>query len=229
MATTEGLHPILMRPRVESLLRDPEAVARGVHIVSGFRSVERQAQLFAAAVENCRRNRAKCPPSKWVARPGTSKHGPRSAALLRSDGYTAAEVDGQGGGIAVDFGIRGVRANSAGQWPPEVDAWFQQLAARHGLEKGMPWEDWHYEPKRGWTPPEEDFDMDENRLREILDEALGAHGMRVAAAVDDTIDRPLTPLRRRLGKDKARPRWVWVLILQAVERIEKKLDRALKG
>lgn len=166
MSALDGLHP-LMRRRVEALLADPAARDRGVHVVSGFRSVERQAQLYAGAVENCRRNPAKCPPSRWVARPGTSNHGPRSAALLRSKGYTAAEVAGQGGGIAVDFGIRGVRANSAGQWPPEVDTWFQQLAGRHGLEKRLPWEDWHYEPKRGWTAPDEEDDLTPDQARQL--------------------------------------------------------------
>lgn len=132
-----------MRPRVEALLNDPDAIARGVHVVSGFRSIERQRELYDAAVRKYGRAGA----SRWVAPPGRSNHGPKV------DGY----------GIAVDFGISGVHS-VGGQWPRATANWFQNLARRHGLFQRMAWESWHYEPIVPWShkdvkPDEEDDDL----------------------------------------------------------------------
>lgn len=135
----DGLHPGLMRPRVEALLADPEARALGLHVISAFRSIERQRALFAAAVRkygSARKAR------KWVAPPGKSNHGPK--------------VDGFG--VAVDLGLPNVDALD-GQWPPGAEAKVNAIAARHGLYSPMQWEDWHFEPIKDWTPTEEAMDM----------------------------------------------------------------------
>lgn len=153
MKSLDGLHLTLMRPRVEALLADPEAQAMGVTVVSAFRSKDRQAELFAAAVKKYGSVAAA---RKWVAPPGRSKHGPSV------DGY----------GTAVDFGIRGVRAVS-GQWPTDLVTRFDAIAARHGLYSPMEWEDWHFEPIPSWTPPQEDdmawTDKDSANLDEAVD------------------------------------------------------------
>lgn len=127
----EGLHPTLMRPRVEALLADPEAVALGIFIVSAFRSLARQKELFDAAVE---KYGSVARARKWVAPPGHSNHGPK--------------VDGFG--TAVDLGIPGQKAVS-GQWPVQREAAVNRIAARHGLYSPMDWEDWHFEPIPNWT------------------------------------------------------------------------------
>jgi hypothetical protein len=155
MATLVGLHPEMLA-RVQALLRDPDAVAHTVIVNSGFRSIAYQTELYHQAEEDCRRNPARCPASRWVARPGTSNHGPKTAQQLLSLGYSAAFVDGQGGGIAVDFKIldwngRIIQASAGGQWPTEVSNWFKGLAGKYGLYQRMPWEDWHFEPMKLWT------------------------------------------------------------------------------
>lgn len=129
----DGLHPTLMRPRVEALLADPEAEDLGIYVVSAFRSVARQTALFAAAVVKYGSVAAA---RKWVAPPGRSNHGPRV------DGY----------GTAVDLGLPGVKAVS-GQWPDRKKNAVDAIARRHGLFSPMQWEDWHFEPIPGWRPP----------------------------------------------------------------------------
>lgn len=126
----DGLHPTLMRPRVEAVLADREAQEMGVTVVSAFRSVAYQAVLWAGALlKYGTPARAR----KWVAPPGKSNHGPKV----------------EGFGTAVDFGVRGVKAIS-GQWPPEIVTRFDAIARRHGLHSPMEWEDWHFEPIPNW-------------------------------------------------------------------------------
>lgn len=127
----EGLHPTLMRPRVEAVLADPDARAMGVTIVSAFRSPAYQAVLWAAALV---RYGTPARARRWVAPPGRSNHGPRA----------------EGFGTAVDFGVRGVKA-AKGKWPADIRARFDAIAARHGLASPMEWEDWHYEPIKDWS------------------------------------------------------------------------------
>lgn len=157
----DGLHPTLMRPRVEALLADPEAKAMGVYIVSAFRSLAKQQQLFNAAVAKYGSAAAA---GKWVAPPGKSNHGPRV------DGY----------GIAVDVGLPGVAAVS-GQWPDATSRKFQSLAARHGLYQRMAWEDWHFEPIANWSPA----DHTEDDMTPDQDARLS----RVETAVKDLTDK----------------------------------------
>lgn len=131
----DGLHPTLMRPRVEALLADPEAQALGVFVMSAGRSDEYQAKLFDNAVIKYGSEREA---AKWVARPGRSKHGPR-----------VLHTDGKKYGIAVDLGVRGVRS-LRGQWPDDIEQQVNALAARHGLASPLEWEDWHFEPIPDW-------------------------------------------------------------------------------
>lgn len=145
----DGLHPTLMRPRVEAVLADPEARKLGLFVVSAFRSNDRQAELFAAAVK---KYGSEAKARKWVAPPGKSNHGPR--------------VDGCG--TAVDLGLPGLKAVS-GQWPPELEAKVNAICTRHGLRSPMEWEDWHFEPIPNWTPMEED-DMFTDDDRKLLNE-----------------------------------------------------------
>ena len=128
----DGLHPKLMRPRVEAVLADPDAARLGLYVVSAFRSVERQRELFAAAVK---KYGSEAKARKWVAPPGRSNHGPK--------------VDGAG--TAVDFGVPGHKPVS-GRWPDAVRAAVDKVCARHGLQSPMAWEDWHYEPDPKWKP-----------------------------------------------------------------------------
>lgn len=130
----DGLHPTLMRPRVEATLADPEAKSIGLYVVSAFRSVEYQRRLFAAAV---RKYGSEAAARKWVAPPGKSNHGPKV------DGY----------GTAVDFGVPGVKAVN-GEWPKHIEQAVNVVAGRHGLYSPMEWEDWHFEPMAAWTPAE---------------------------------------------------------------------------
>lgn len=132
----EGLHPTLMRPRVEAVLADPEAVHLGLYVVSAFRSIIRQQQLWNAALDKYKDPEVA---DNWVARPGTSNHGPKL------EGY----------GTAVDFGLPNVKAVE-GKWPPAVRSAVDAIAERHGLRSPMEWEDWHYEPIPWWTPSEPD-------------------------------------------------------------------------
>lgn len=177
----DGLHPTLMRPRVEALLADPEAKAMGVTVVSAFRSNERQKQLFDDAV---RRYGSVAKARKWVAPPGKSNHGPRV------DGY----------GTAVDFGVRGVKAVS-GQWPEAIVRRFDAIAARHGLFSPMEWEDWHFEPIKNWagTSPASVSEEDDVALTkeqaEALDDLVPNINHHISAK-GGNIDKLLTETRK---------------------------------
>jgi hypothetical protein len=147
--TLDGLHATIMRPRVEALLADDRMRAVGLTLVSGYRSPDYQAKLFAAAVKKYGSERAA---SKWVARPWYSNHGPR----LDDAGRQVPAGPGHGGkwGSAVDLGVRGVAAVK-GQWPARIEQLVNAVAAEHGLFSPMDWEDWHFQPIPGWQPPKQ--------------------------------------------------------------------------
>lgn len=147
MATSlDGLHPTLMRPRVEAVLADPEAKGMGLFVVSAFRSIAKQEQLFAAAVRKYGSEKAA---RMWVAPPGRSNHGPSrdNAGNKVSDQRRYGKW-----GAAVDLGVPGLAAVS-GQWPEAIERKVNAICARHGLYSPMQWEDWHFEPDPDWTPP----------------------------------------------------------------------------
>lgn len=133
MVDLDGLHPTVMRPRVIALLADVDARRLGLWVVSAYRSVAHQQQLWEEAL------RKYIDPEiadNWVARPGQSNHGPRV------DGY----------GTAVDLGVRGVQS-LRGQWPADVERQVNEIARRYGLASPLAWEDWHFEPIPGWIAP----------------------------------------------------------------------------
>lgn len=121
------------RENVRALLVDPEAKALGMWVVSGFRSDELQASLFADAV---RRYGSPAAARKWVAPPGTSHHGPRAG----NDGHPPGPY-----GLAVDLGVAGVLAVD-GKWPKAIKAKVVALTRRFEMFSPMAWEDWHHEP-----------------------------------------------------------------------------------
>ena len=135
-----------MRPRVDAFLADPEAQQLGIYIVSAFRSLDLQRQLFADAVKKYGSEQAA---GKWVAPPGRSNHGP----TLDDAGNKVTDQASDGRwGSAIDVGIPGYTAVS-GQWPNDIEARVNAIAARHGLQSPMDWEDWHFEPDPSWAPP----------------------------------------------------------------------------
>lgn len=142
----DGLHPRVMRPRVEAVLADPEAKALGLYVVSAFRSIDYQRGLYADAVK---RYGSPAAAAKWVAPPGKSNHGP--SLNEAGDKVTDQARDGRYG-AAVDLGIPGIPAVE-GQWPTELERRVNALAARLGLFSPMEYEDWHFEPIPNWTPP----------------------------------------------------------------------------
>lgn len=132
----DGLHPVLMRPRVEALIADPEFIHAGMSIVSAFRSDALQALLYQAAIKEYGSAQAA---GKWVAPPGRSRHGPR--------------VDGCG--MAIDISIPGEtpwKGGVKGQFPDPIEAKANAICAKHGLASPMDWEDWHFEPIPNWSP-----------------------------------------------------------------------------
>jgi hypothetical protein len=139
----DGLHPTLMRPRVEALLADQRAKTLGISVVSAYRSNEHQRELWNAQLAKQRTlhptwtvAQIEHEAGKWVAPPSRSNHGPR--------------VDGCG--TAVDLAVRG-HAALQGQWPADVERQVNELAERYGLFSPMEWEDWHFEPIPNWAPP----------------------------------------------------------------------------
>lgn len=105
----------------------PPGIREGLQIGSGYRSEQRQAELFAEAVKKYGSPEAA---RKWVAPPGNSQHNH---------------------GNAVDIWYNGVRLDKA---PKEVRDWVHQNAAAYGLRFPMSWESWHIEPSgaRGGGP-----------------------------------------------------------------------------
>ncbi len=83
----EGLHPLLARA-VDRLIA---AAAGKVHVVSGFRSTEKQTMLWADALARYGTAEAA---DDWVARPGTSMHEKGRAVDLGGDLGLAAAIVG---------------------------------------------------------------------------------------------------------------------------------------
>lgn len=107
-----GLDPTVAE-KVNQLIRLSGGRLR---IVSGFRSVDRQKQLWSAALKKYGSAKAA---RQWVAPPGKSNHGR---------------------GLAVDIGPAG------GLSAEEAHALIAKLAPKVGLHTPMKWEPWHVEP-----------------------------------------------------------------------------------
>jgi len=97
----------------------PPGMREGLGILSGARSNERQAVLYAEAV---RKYGSEAAARKWVAPPGKSNHN---------------------GGQAVDISYNGRSLKHA---PQEVIDWVHSNAGKYGMHFPMDWENWHIEP-----------------------------------------------------------------------------------
>ncbi|GGE23477.1 hypothetical protein GCM10011390_48610 [Aureimonas endophytica] len=112
-----------MRPEfasgLEAMLRAaPPEIAEGLQVSSGYRSPERQAELWADAL---RKYGSPAEARKWVAPPGRSGHNH---------------------GHAADLSFNGKRLDDA---PANVREWVHQNAARFGLAFPLGNEAWHVE------------------------------------------------------------------------------------
>jgi hypothetical protein len=97
----------------------PPGIREGLGIYSGYRSRERQEQLWASALKRYGSAQAA---RRWVAPPGHSQHNE---------------------GKAVDLSYNGQSLNHA---PREVVEWVHQNARKYGLYFPMKHEPWHVEP-----------------------------------------------------------------------------------
>ncbi len=129
-------------PDLEALLADAEAAGCKLYLVSGYRSVERQAALFARKTnsflaEGFDRAEAERQAAMWVARPGTSEHNTGLAADIVSADWYAHHSD-----LTADF-----------EETPAF-AWLREHCAEYGFilrypkDKenitGVTYEPWHY-------------------------------------------------------------------------------------
>lgn len=97
----------------------PPEIRAGLQVGSGYRSEERQAQLWEDALKKYGSPEAA---RKWVAPPGNSQHNH---------------------GNAVDIWYNGTRLDKA---PAEVRDWVHANAGKYGLRFPMGHEPWHIEP-----------------------------------------------------------------------------------
>jgi hypothetical protein len=97
----------------------PPEIREGLGIYSGYRSSDRQAQLWADAVK---KHGSEAAARKWVAPPGRSYHNH---------------------GQAVDLGFAGQSLSKA---PADVVEWVHANASKYGLYFPMKHEPWHVEP-----------------------------------------------------------------------------------
>jgi len=105
----------------------PPHIRDGLGVYSGFRSVERQRQLWENALKKYGSPEAA---RKWVAPPGKSNHNHGDAADISYNGRSLKHA------------------------PKEVIKWVHDNAAAYGLKFPMSWEPWHIEDAgtRGGAP-----------------------------------------------------------------------------
>jgi hypothetical protein len=114
----DGMRPE-MQTRLAAMFNSaPPGIREKLGIFSGARSVDRQAELWAAALKKYGSPEAA---RKWVAPPGKSAHNHGSAADLSYDGKSLAHA------------------------PKEVVAWVHANAGKHGLKFPLGNENWHVE------------------------------------------------------------------------------------
>jgi hypothetical protein len=130
----------------------PPEIRQGLQIMSGYRSVDRQTELYSAAV---RKYGSEAAARKWVAKPGGSQHNHGRAADLMYNGV------------------------SLGKAPEHVRKWVHANAGNYGLYFPMGHEPWHIEPVGSRVQSKVDgpvsrtvgpsFDEIEERLSAIAD------------------------------------------------------------
>lgn len=104
----------------------PPEIAAGLGILSGTRSIERQAALWQDALV---KYGSAAEARKWVAPPGNSQHNHGNAADLSYNGKSLRHA------------------------PPEVIEWVHENAAQFGLHFPLANENWHVEPLGTRTTP----------------------------------------------------------------------------
>jgi LAS superfamily LD-carboxypeptidase LdcB len=119
----DDTHITNMQPELQTNLTNffqgaPPEIAQGLGILSGYRSVERQRELWNDAV---RRYGSEAAASRWVARPGSSQHNHGNAADLTWNGESLAQA------------------------PAWVVNWLHTHAAEYGLVFPLSNENWHVE------------------------------------------------------------------------------------
>jgi hypothetical protein len=114
-----GLQPDFADRLTALISSAPANIKNDLGVFSGFRSPERQAQLFNAAVKKYGSASAA---RKWVAPPGKSFHGK---------------------GQAVDLSYKGL---SLARAPNNVVSWIHDNAPKYGLHFPLGNENWHIEP-----------------------------------------------------------------------------------
>lgn len=148
------------RGSLESMISSaPENIRSGLSVFSGFRSVEKQQELWDAALIKYGSPEAA---RKWVAPPGNSQHGHGNAA---------------------DLSYNGERLDKA---PQEVKDWVHANAGNFGLAFPLGNEDWHIEAADARGGGQAKPDLDANRAK--LDD-MGvpvSPGSEFFAAVADT-------------------------------------------
>lgn len=114
-----GLDPRFRSGLERMITEAPEFIRRGLTVGSGYRSEQRQAELWEEALRKYGSPEAA---RKWVAPPGNSNHNH---------------------GAAADLHWNGQRLDKA---PPEVQQWIHQNASRYGMAFPLGNEPWHIEP-----------------------------------------------------------------------------------
>jgi hypothetical protein len=138
----------------------PESIRSGLSVFSGFRSVEKQQELWDAALVKYGSAEAA---RKWVAPPGNSQHGHGNAA---------------------DLSWNGQRLDKA---PQEVKDWVHANAGNFGLAFPLDNEAWHIEAagaRGGPAAPRVDFNANRAKLDEMG--VPVSPGSEFFAAVADT-------------------------------------------
>lgn len=105
---------------LSSMIQDaPPGIREGLGLLSGYRSNDRQAELWKDAVAKYGSEAAA---RKWVAPPGSSKHNHGQAVDLAYNGQSLAKA------------------------PKEVVDWVHENAGKYGMFFPMAHEPWHVEP-----------------------------------------------------------------------------------
>lgn len=159
----DEMQPV-MRDALAAMFSDaPDYVKDGLDILSGTRTVERQAELFAAEV--ARQGGDVAAARKNVAPPGKSRHNH---------------------GDAADLGWKGSRFAAA---PKEVRDWVHANAARYGLTFPMGHEPWHIETvgaRKGDRPTKDD--VIQNRIEQAHEGTEPTGEVRYTGAAPSAAD-----------------------------------------
>ncbi|MDR6954889.1 hypothetical protein J2X65_004265 [Ancylobacter sp. 3268] len=117
-AAVDGMSPDMSVRLTRLIQAAPPGIAEKLGVYSGFRTTERQQQLWNAEVA---KRGSEAEARKWVAPPGRSNHNHGDAADLSYNGESLSKA------------------------PKEVVDWLHQNAGAHGLKFPLANENWHVE------------------------------------------------------------------------------------